>query len=210
MLGHNGAMPLLRCTNDECGHRWYERSQLALDSDCPECGEPSRVVGVDDEPPAEFNTVADRLKDERVHPGHARNKAREILRDHGIAQPHVPVHAVARRCGFTVRQSHQLGSLSARLVGDVIEVNADDPPVRQRFSISHELGHHFLGTRHGDGDLAEQEADAFAGELLVPGHMLESALARTTDTRQLMGIFRVSRQVLEIAARTHKKFDRLT
>lgn len=203
-------MPLLRCTNDDCGHQWFERSQLAVGSDCPVCDEPTEVVGVDDEPPAELNLVSSQLRGERAHPGHAREKAREVLREHGIGQPPVVVHSMARKCGFDIRESHTLGKLSARLAGKVIEVNAEDPAVRQRFSVAHELGHHFLGTRHGDGPLAEQEANAFAGELLVPGHMLRSAMEQTTDTRELAKLFKVSREVLEIAAKQHKLFDRLS
>ena len=80
----------------------------------------------------------------------------------------------------------------------------------QRFSVAHELGHHFLNTAHGDGDSAEQEADAFAGELLVPGPMLRAAMETVTDRTQLRGRFKVSRDVLEIAARTHHLSDRLT
>jgi hypothetical protein len=202
-------VPLLRCTNEECGHEWFERSQLVVGADCPICEEPTKVVGVDDELPAELNIVSTQLRDERAHPGHAREKAREVLRQHGIAHPPVVVHSIARKCGFEVRESHQLGQLSARLAGKSIEVNTDDPPVRQRFSVAHELGHHFLGTRHGDGPPAEQEANAFAGELLVPGHMLESAMKQTADTRELTKIFKVSRQVLEIAAKHHRRFDQL-
>ncbi|CAA9479641.1 MAG: hypothetical protein AVDCRST_MAG67-780 [uncultured Solirubrobacteraceae bacterium] len=48
--------------------------------------------------------------------------------------------------------------------------------------MAHELGHHFLGNRHRDEPLAEQEASSFAGELLVPGTMLESAMKQTTAT----------------------------
>ncbi len=173
------------------------------------CDEPTEVVGVDDEPPAELNIVSSQLRGERAHPGHAREKARGVLREHGIGHPPVVVHSIARKCGFEVRESHQLGKLSARLVGQVIEVNAEDPAVRQRFSVAHELGHHFLGTRHGDGSLAEQEANAFAGELLVPGHMLRSMIEQTTDTSELATLCKVSRQVLEIAAKHHKLFDQL-
>lgn len=166
-LRDNPRMPLLRCTNEECGHEWFERSQLAVGTECPICDEPTEVVGVDDDPPAELKVASTRLREERAHPAHAREKAREVLRQHAIGRPPVVVHSIARRCGFEVRESHQLGKLSARLVGKVIEVSADDPPVRKRFSVAHELGHHFLGTRHGDGPLAEREADAFAGELLA-------------------------------------------
>jgi hypothetical protein len=51
---HNGSVPLLRCTNRDCGHQWSEHSQLAVDSDCPECGDPAKAVGVDDDLPSEL------------------------------------------------------------------------------------------------------------------------------------------------------------
>jgi hypothetical protein len=203
-------MPLLRCTEEECGHEWFERSRLATNADCPECGEASELVGVDDEPPGELHRVSSRPLGEHAHPGWAREKAREVLRDRGIGLPPVVVHSIARKCGFEVRESNKLGSLSARLVGNVIEVSVGDPAVRQRFSVAHELGHHFLGSGHGDGPLAEQEANAFAGELLVPGPVLRTAMERVTDTRELAQLFKVSRQVLEVAAEHHKLSGRLT
>ncbi len=196
-------MPLLRCTEEECGHTWFEPSHLAVGADCEKCGSPTEVVGVHDVLPEELSGSLLPAED-RAHPGHARAKARQVTHDHGFVRPPVVVHAIARTLGFTVRPSHRLGSLSARLVGDVIEVDADEPPVRQRFSVAHELGHHFLGTTHGDGQTAEQEADAFAGELLVPGPMLREALRSTTDARALRDLFKVSRDVLRIAAVTHK------
>lgn len=128
----------------------------------------------------------------------------------GFVRPPVVVHAIARSLGFTVRTSHTLGPLSARLVGDAIEVNADEPSVRQRFSVAHELGHHFLGTVHGGGEIAEREADSFAGELLVPGPMLREAIKATSDAAELRKLFAVSRDVLRIAAETHGLVDRLT
>lgn len=202
-------MPLLRCTEPECGHSWFERSHLADDSSCERCGEPTQTVGVDDDLPAELvrsNAVAD----DPAHPGHARAKARDVARRHGFTKPPVVPHSVARAVGIEVRSSHRLGTLSGRLAGDVIEVNADEPAVRQRFTVAHELGHHFLGTRHGAGEAAEQEADAFAGELLVPGPMLRAAMEQTTDASTLRRLFKVSGQVLQIAAEHHKLAGRLT
>ena len=202
-------MPMLRCTQEECGHIWFERSALAEGANCELCGEATELVGVDDDPPAELtDPVA--AAPERSHPAYARTKAREVAKAHGFVRPPVVVHAIARAVGFTVRPVHNLGALRARLVGDVIEVNANEPPVAQRFSVAHELGHHFLGTSHGAGQAAEREADAFAGELLVPGSMLREALRDTTDARQLRDRFKVSRDVLRIAAQTHRLSDRIT
>lgn len=202
-------MPLLRCTNPECPHEWFERSNLAIGADCPECGEATEIVGVDDDLPAELDASPSQGKGE-AHPAHAREMARKVLREHQIVRPPVVVHSLARTCGFDIREAKGLGALSARLVGKVIEVRADDPAVRQRFSVAHELGHHFLHTRHGDGQQAEKEANAFAGELLVPGPMLRVATEQTTDTGELAHLFKVSRQALEIAAQHHKLNDLLS
>jgi hypothetical protein len=202
-------MPMLRCTEQECGHMWFERSALAEGTECEVCGEPTELVGVDDDAPAELaGSVA--AASDRSHPAHARAKAREVAKAHGFVRPPVVVHTIARTLGFTVHPSHNLGTLRARLVGDVIEVNANEPVVAQRFSVAHELGHHFLGTLHGSGQTAEREADAFAGELLVSGPMLREALRDTTDARELRDRFKVSRDVLRIAAETHRLSDRIT
>ncbi len=202
-------MPLLQCTEDECGHTWHERSQLAAEADCECCGSPSMVVGVDDEPPAEVNISAT-PRAEHAHPAHARVKARQVIQQFGVLRPPVEVHAIARELGLSVRTSQALGKLRARLVGDAIEVNANEPPVAQRFSVAHELGHYFLRTIHGDGQTAEQEADAFANELLVPEPMLRQAMETSTDAAELRKLFKVSRDVLRIAVETHKLNDRLT
>lgn len=200
-------MPMLRCTDEDCGHEFFVRTHLAVGSTCEECGADTVEVGIDDDAPGEMvqTQVA-----ERAHPAHARHRARQIAREHGFHRPPVIVHTIARQLGFTIERSQRLGTLRARLVGQCIEVNADEPPVAQRFSVAHELGHHFLGTQHGDGETAEREADAFAGELLVPGPMLHEALRTTTDARELRGLFKVSREVLEIAARHHRLADRIT
>jgi len=200
-------MPLLRCTEDECGHQFSVPSRLAVGSACEECGADTVEVGVDDDVPTELvkSTVPD-----RAHPAYARTRARQVAREHGFHRPPVVVHSIARKLGFEVERSRRLGTLRARLVGQLIEVNANEPPVAQRFSVAHELGHHFLGTQHGDGEVAEREADAFAGELLVPDPMLREALRSTTDARELRGLFKVSRDVLEIAARHHALLDRIT
>jgi hypothetical protein len=200
-------VPLLRCTEEGCGHEFFVRSQLAVGAECEECGAETVVVGVDDDIPEELKEP---VVAERAHRAHARIKARQVARDHGFVRPPVIVHTIARQLGFTVKPSDRLGSLRARLVGTLIEVNADEPPVAQRFSVAHELGHHFLGTQHGNGETAEREADAFAGELLVPGPMLREAMRTTTNAVELRALFKVSSEVLEIAARTHALADRLT
>lgn len=200
-------MPLLRCIDEECGRECFERSNLAIGAACDACGGETIVVGVDDDGPPR---AVEPSNVDRAHPGYARAMARKTARTHGFTSPPVIVHSIARKLGFTITTSHRLGGLRARLVGEQIEVSADEPPVAQRFSVAHELGHHFLGTVHGDGEVAEREADAFAGELLVPGPMLLDAMRTTTDRAELRKHFKVSREVLEIAAGHHRLADRLS
>jgi hypothetical protein len=52
----------------------------------------------------------------------------------------------------------------------------------KRFSIAHELGHHRMQTLHSQGRRVETDANAFAGELLVPGPKLFEALRSTLES----------------------------
>lgn len=194
-------MPTLRCTNEDCGHTWFERSMLADGADCEQCGDPAVIVDDDD--------LLDESTPEPVvgaRRGQAREMARQLLAKHGITKPFVDVFGIAGAEGFEVRVKQLAEGLSGRLVGNVIEVSAGEAVVRQRFTVAHELGHHAFGTTHGlSRDSAqrviEQEADAFAGELLVPGPMLREQ--RTSDAAELRRAFRVSRPALKIAAEVH-------
>jgi Zn-dependent peptidase ImmA (M78 family) len=83
--------------------------------------------------------------------------------------------------------------------------SASEPPVRQRFTIAHEIGHHVLG--HGDAfrddkqtfnvynhDPREVEANAFAAALLMPQtHVLSAFRAgKASDVSGLATTFGVS------------------
>jgi Zn-dependent peptidase ImmA (M78 family) len=100
--------------------------------------------------------------------------------------------------------------------GAVIWVNREQAPVRQRFTLAHELGHHLL--RHADtfhldlgGDLApnatggghpnydwraERAANEFAASLLMPASMVRRAAATVTDVAVLAAQFKVSRAAM--------------
>jgi hypothetical protein len=203
-------MPYLRCTEEECGARFYEASRFA--DQCPECGASAVVIDPYDEPrPEDHAAVPGRPgRAEQAHPAHAREMARRVLVKHNITAPPVPVRALARLVGIEIVEVENLGSLSARLIDNRIELVAGEPEVRKRFSIAHELGHHYLKTTHGSSQTTEREADAFAGELLVPGHLLRTAVAKSTSVDELRARFQVSRQVIEIAAETHKLGTRLS
>ena len=50
----------------------------------------------------------------------------------------------------------------------IIFINNSFPNDRHRFTLAHELGHIMMHRKGGDEDIIEQEADAFASELLMP------------------------------------------
>jgi hypothetical protein len=203
-------LPTLRCTNDDCEHEWFERSQLAVGSECPLCDSETRVVTDWDEPAVE-PTLAVRAQ-QRAKSGIkvARARARRLLEHHEVTEPPIDVRAIARALDKEIRERPALGSLRGRLQGDVIEVPTGDHEYVKRFSIAHELGHVVLETRHEDGSPAEREANAFASELLVPGDLLQTALRKETSIEALIRVFQVSRPVLKIAAQCHGLHAQLT
>ncbi len=200
-------LPLLRCTDPDCGHTWFERARLAEGADCIECGSPTVVVGrEEDEGWDDAPVIPGRpSREDGPRLSHARERARALLKEHGIHSVPVPVRGIARREGLEIKDDVALGKLRARVVGSVIELASGDGEYVKRFSIAHELGHWILGTRHGDGPHIEAEANAFAGELLVPGSRLLVALRETTEISELSRVFQVSHSVIRIAAETHKK-----
>ena len=91
-----------------------------------------------------------------------------------------------------------------------ITVNGADHPVRQRFTIAHELGHLMLepdvGTFHRNfsdttftGTPSETRANAFAADLLVPLWMLAASTSvYGHDAARLAGVFYVSEAAMKI------------
>ena len=123
-----------------------------------------------------------------------RTVATDLINRLGITGPPVPVGKIAQRLGAKIAKAPAddpglSGFLLRRPApeGVVIGVNAGHPPVRQRFTVAHELGHLLLhrgqqfhvdrgGMRvfRRDGESAagtnhaEIEANVFAAELLMP------------------------------------------
>jgi Zn-dependent peptidase ImmA (M78 family) len=154
--------------------------------------------------------------------------ARDVLEQHGITAPPVPVEQLARENGAELSFEPIRGSVSGMLFRDdsriVIGVNAAHPHTRQRFTIAHELGHlllHESRTMIVDShiflrdesssrgtDPEEREANAFAAELLMPALFLEReahvlidespGLSATQLVLKLASTFDVSQQAMEI------------
>jgi len=125
----------------------------------------------------------------------------ELLKQHGIVKPPVPVEDLARSEGIQVVRTQASGTESGFILRDgkriVIGINSRNSRKRQRFTIAHELGHWRL---HHDGrplivdhtirinkrdevssaatDHEEIQANAFAAALLMPEEMVQAAVER--------------------------------
>ena len=127
----------------------------------------------------------------------AERAAQELLDRHGVTEPPTPVTELAAAEGILViREPFQDDGVSGVLLREpdrtMIIVNAANAPVRQRFTIAHEIGHSALhrGTVYLDGrarvdfrdglssmatDQEEIDANAFAAALLMAAGWVRSA-----------------------------------
>jgi Zn-dependent peptidase ImmA (M78 family) len=116
--------------------------------------------------------------------------AKEFMREHWDRRVPVDVSALAESAGARVEGVPVIaGAKSAsgcyEVGGDMptIRYVTSEPPVRQRFTVAHELGHHVLGHARGSEmvfrdapsnfsrralDSREREANQFAAEVLMP------------------------------------------
>jgi hypothetical protein len=197
--------PQIRCT--ACGESFFERSDVGLMGACPECGADDEGVLILDIDEGEVPEAPVLIRDPLDE---ARKAAAALLAEASITAPPVPVVNIAEDLGLKV-EPRPLGELSGRLEEDVIVVNSNHHPVRQRFTVAHELGHHRLHTSHDStgGDI-ERQADAFAAALLMPPQMLWSAVESDPDFDRLRGLFEVSRPALTIALRNARLSSHIT
>ena len=117
---------------------------------------------------------------------HIELKAEEVLSALNIKFTPVPVEEIASRSLIKISRapSKDFSGLLIRKDGHaLIGVNSDEAPVRQRFTIAHELGHFYLHPQkdafvdyrnHKDNDRdiettnKERQANMFAAALLMP------------------------------------------
>lgn len=130
----------------------------------------------------------------RADYANARQRAFDLLESQGIAEPPVNPAEIARSLGIDVFfvtfkdkeiASHVSGFYDAD--DDAIYVNEEEYPLRQTFTIAHELAHRMLHrdwassnnykmlmrSEASENDAREKEANMFAAHLLVPRHMLD-------------------------------------
>lgn len=149
--------------------------------------------------------------------GYCRDMARKVLRDTRVVQAPVPINDIAAHYGFKVALLDQPPEKFSGILHKekkAIGINKHHHPVRQRFSLAHELGHYFLDHPTADEILpdeielterkrCEAEADEFAGELLVPRELLKNAFKQSHDIEFLKNHFQVSRHVIVIQLSKH-------
>jgi Zn-dependent peptidase ImmA (M78 family) len=146
-------------------------------------------------------------------PDYARVKraVRELHKEFGVTEPPVDPIRIARGLGlivyfvvFELKKKNVSGFFD--YTENAIFVNKEEYPLRQTFTIAHELGHKVLhedwakssdycvllrDSDYDAGEPHEKEANAFAAHLLVPRFLLDKYYDRLT-LEQLSTIFAVS------------------
>jgi Zn-dependent peptidase ImmA (M78 family) len=163
---------------------------------------------------------------------HARMQGEKVFDDLGKKVVPVDVEGIALSLGLEVIYADLGDDISGLLISDgatvQVCVQETDAEVRQRFTIAHEIGHHFLrhqfesgehvhvdkgnyisqrGLRASDGiDAKEIEANQFAASLLMPSNALRQMVAKLAgdgplldkQVSRLSEEFKVSEQAMTI------------
>jgi len=147
--------------------------------------------------------------------GSPAHRARDILREHWNGSIPVDPGKIAESLGVRVvpvgtlltpaEYSGYFKRSDPELGGPVIRYNRNDPLVRKRFTVAHEIGHFVLG--HNDAprdtpenfsasttDSRERSANQFAAELLMPENAVRQAAmgGRFSSVEELADVFKVS------------------
>lgn len=126
-------------------------------------------------------------------PTRPERRAYELLEEHGITRPPIPIDDLARKLGarlsFEAFSSNVSGLLYRDGLNVTMAINSSHATTRQRFTIAHEIGHLLLhegpmfidktmriDRRDENAALGtapeEIEANRFAAALLMPEHMV--------------------------------------
>jgi len=94
-------------------------------------------------------------------------RAADVRRKHGLESIPIDPVVLANRLGIAVHNAKfsddkLVGLIARRGDNRILLVNESDPPYRKRFTIAHEIGHHFLHLI-SDGEFVDGEADLFRG-----------------------------------------------
>lgn len=150
-------------------------------------------------------------------------QAKEILLQHGLYSLPIDPVLLANEIGISVNNAKFADDSWAAMLakrGEVtrIFVEQSDPPYRKRFSIAHELGHHFLHMQE-DGEFVDKRADMFrerepldgpileerareihsnwfAAALLMPEEFVRAEWANNPNLSRLAKVFNVSEEAM--------------
>lgn len=152
-------------------------------------------------------------------------RARGLLEAHGLVDMVVDPIRLANLLGAKVfnakfGEGDVHGLLAVRGGVSAIYVNADDPSVRKRFTVAHELGHMILHLIGGDAEFIdnadnfrstvdpdagwtdrrrrEWEANTFAAALLMPEGLVRRRWSEIRDPEGMARWFQVSRPAMDI------------
>jgi Zn-dependent peptidase ImmA (M78 family) len=120
--------------------------------------------------------------------------AKKVLVRYEVVTPPINVTTIIKAEGFKILKQKLPSDISGMIEKTKTEkniyINSNHAPTRQRFTLAHELGHHFLHTIDGehkdnatlfrkDTDTLsiDQEANRFAAELLMPDKLLRKEIA---------------------------------
>jgi len=154
------------------------------------------------------------------------NRAKEILQKHGLFSIPIDPVLLANKEGIIIHNAifsddGISGMVAKRGASITMLVNQSDSPARKRFSIAHELGHHFLHLME-DGELVtrktdlfrgyggesvktsdpdkrkEVEANQFAAAILMPEELVKKEFEKKPDVVSLAVTFNVSEEAIGI------------
>jgi Zn-dependent peptidase ImmA (M78 family) len=154
-------------------------------------------------------------------------RAKDVLREHGLTTIPIDPIVLAKAQGIKVfnakfSDDSLVGMVAKRGDDITILVNQTDPPGRKRFTIAHELGHHFLHLLR-DGEIVdgeknlfrqpkddqeqrqvspelrrEYQANWFAAALLMPEEEVRAAWAEADSVKAMALRFNVSEVAMGI------------
>lgn len=152
-------------------------------------------------------------------------KAKDVRRQHGLDSIPIDPVVLANRLGMKVHNAkfsddNIVGMIAKRGDNLTLLVNQSDPPFRKRFTIAHELGHHFLHLledgEYVDGEAnlfrmphddqqgitperrQEIQANMFAAALLMPEDDVRKAWEEFSSVERLAHLFNVSEAAMGI------------
>ena len=150
-------------------------------------------------------------------------RAKEVLSQHGLYSLPVDPVRLANKIGVKVNNAKFADDAWAALIAKRnhvarIFVEQSDPPYRKRFSIAHELGHHFLHLPE-EGQIVDKRADMFrerepavgpisedrireiqanwfAAALLMPADLVRAEWNKNPSMKHMARLFNVSEEAM--------------